>query len=278
MTLSDFLDQSTKRLKQSDIPTARLDTLILIEHITGINRAKILADDKIKLSSKHKNVLNRLIDKRANHIPITQLTKKCEFYSREFYVDKNVMSPRPETEKMIDIFMDLYKSDSRLKSLTKLMIADIGTGSGCIGITIKKECPHVSIELIDDDIKALKVARINVVMHTMHINLLQNDLISGMDGRYQVLLCNLPYVPDKHFINKEARTEPSNAIFGGSDGLDVYRKLFAYIKGFKNKPLYILIEAFPESHSVLRAIANKIGYTQIIRDDFIQLFEYKEKN
>jgi methylase of polypeptide subunit release factors len=90
---------------------------------------------------------------------------------------------------------------------------------------------------------------------------------------YDVLLCNLPYVPDQHTINKSASFEPTNAIFGGNDGLDVYSQLFNQLKNRQNKPLYIITECFPDQQTRLQTIAKGSGYNLVKTKSFISLFE-----
>lgn len=272
MTISEELKWSTKLLKNSGITSSRLDSLILLEHATTIDRAKLLAIDDQQLNKKQKKLFNDLVLQRSKRIPITQLINKCEFYGREFYINEFVMSPRPETEKMIDVFLDLLMTNSQLKKLTHIRLADVGSGSGAIGITVKKEVPKISVDLIDIDKRALKVAKINVVLNTIAINVIENNLLSNMDGKYDVILSNLPYVPDTMTINEEARHEPKKALFSGKDGLDAYREFFNIISEMKNKPLLIITEAFSMMHEQLKALALDSGYKNLISDEFIQAF------
>jgi release factor glutamine methyltransferase len=153
-----------------------------------------------------------------------------------------------------------------------LRIADVGTGSGALGITAQLELPEAAVELLDIDDAALKVAESNVIKFTLGLRALHSDLLSGSSNEYQVLLCNLPYVPDNHGINAAALHEPPIAIFGGPDGLDPYRKLFEQVENMNQQPLLILCESLPPQHEALIAIAAEAGYRQDAEDDFIQAF------
>lgn len=272
-SISYYLKWATTTLSEVKIKTARLDSLILLGHATGLETGQILAHDDQLLTKKQINLFKSLIIERSKHIPITQLTQSCEFYGRFFYINSFVMSPRPETEKMIEIFLDLFKNDTDLKSLKNIYAADIGCGCGAIGITIKKEVPKIKIDLIDIDGKVIQVAKYNVVLNTLSLSTNKNNLIEGLKQRYDVLFCNLPYIPDGMSINDEAEYEPRLAIFGGPDGLNVYRDLFKQINKCQNKPLLILTEALPISHTRLSEIAYRVGYCQLISDDFIQVFK-----
>jgi release factor glutamine methyltransferase len=128
------------------------------------------------------------------------------------------------------------------------------------------------VDLLEIDPKAAQIAKINVEKHTTNISVIRSDLLEASAQDYDVLLCNLPYVPDNFTINQAAMQEPRLAIFGGPDGLDIYRRLFDQVRKLKHQPLYILIESLPPQHSALEAIAADAGYGLRSEDDFIQAF------
>jgi HemK-like putative methylase len=149
----------------------------------------------------------------------------------------------------------------------------VGTGSGALGITAKLELPGASVELLDLDQEALGVAKTNVDLFTLDISVIQTDLLKGSSSNYDVLLCNLPYVPDDYEINTAALHEPRLAIFGGPDGLDLYRKLFKQTRNESSEVLYILTEALPYQHEQLQQIASQHGFSLAGAEGFIQIFE-----
>ena len=274
-TVGEYLKSATDTLNKHSVPTARLDALILMEFILGIDRAKILSNPDQTITRQQINLFNQAISKRSKHMPIAYITHRTEFYGRTFYVDSNVLQPRPETETMIDLFKSLVDGESkyrkRLLLANGLHVADIGTGSGAIGITARLEVENIRIDLMDIDLKALKVAKTNVVLHTIHAKTILADLLPNNDNSYDILLCNLPYIPDNFHINLAAGHEPPIAIFGGKDGLDVYRKLFKLVSNIQHKPLYIFTEALPSSHLKLKALAAMHDYVLMTTEDFIQL-------
>jgi release factor glutamine methyltransferase len=286
MTVGQYLKESTQYLKDNGILTARLDCLVLLEEILNLDRAKLLVDIDLLISPDQKNVLDDLMAKRAKHIPIAQLTNKAEFYGRTFSINSSVLVPRPESETMIDDLIELIKDDKNLNKRhttnhhkhdshkpgeadLPIRILDVGTGSGALGITAKLELQNVGVELSDISNKALEVAKNNVVLHTIGISVIKSDLLEDITSDYDILLANLPYVPDDYNINQAAAHEPKIAIFGGKDGLDLYRQLFSSTLKIHHRPLYILIEALPESHKSLEAIANSSGYIIKKKNDFI---------
>ena len=274
MNVSDWIANATAKLESDGIGTARLDSLVLLEDITNKDRAYLLAHPELELSSKEIVVLTNLLNQRAIHIPLAYVRGKTEFYGRDYVITPSVLEPRPESETMIEQLIKLSKSSSpRLDWSTDIRLADVGSGSGALGITAKLELPNIDVELLDIDEKALEVSKRNVDLFTLSINTILSDLLTNTSHAYDILLCNLPYVPDEHQINEAAMHEPKIAIFGGPDGLDLYRKLFDQVKNSSNKPLYILTECLPPQHDTLHNIAMAGGYSLFDSEDFIQVFE-----
>ena len=281
--------EATQKLTQAGIGTARLDALVLLEDVTGIDRAKLLAEPDMELSPEQVGKLEKLLNRRARHEPLAYIRGKTEFYGREFLLTPAVLEPRPESETMIDLLKELaagsmavpgsghLKTKNSPAEVPGWRIADVGTGSGALGITAKLELPNSQVELLEIDPNAIKVAKTNVDKFTLNISVIKTDLLDGSNQNYDVFLCNLPYVPDYYQINTAALHEPKIAIFGGPDGLDLYRKLFDQIKKLQHHPLYILLEALPPSHQQLTEIARQASYDLIKTEDFIQLF-FKPKS
>lgn len=287
MDLSTFISQSSSVLKNSGIDSNRLDTLILIEHVTHMERSQILAHPEYILSDHELDILNNLVNARSKHKPIAQLTKQSEFFGRKFYINDHVLQPRPETEKIIENLLKVVNEDSEFRhkielpeqqlndnlKLNKLLICDLGCGSGAIGITAALELESAIVELVDIDKEALKVAKINVDLHTIPLKLIRSDLLNETTSAYDIILANLPYVPDKMELNSSAEFEPPIAIFGGPDGLELYKRMFKSLTVKQHRPLYILTESFPKDHDQICVYARLSGYLCTTRDDFIQVFK-----
>jgi release factor glutamine methyltransferase len=142
-----------------------------------------------------------------------------------------------------------------------------------LGITSKLEVPNVAVDLIDIDNKALEVAKKNAKKFEVGVHCIVSDLLTAVTVQYDIMLANLPYVPDNFQVNSAAMHEPKLAIFGGKDGLDVYRKLFLQIASLDRKPQYIFTESLPPQHKSLSSIAESAGFKLTITNDFIQQFE-----
>ncbi|MDB5164390.1 MAG: putative Modification methylase, HemK family [Candidatus Saccharibacteria bacterium] len=268
MDAKSWLEQATTKLQSADIGTARLDALVLLEDCSGKDRSWLLAHPEFELGAEQVAKLEKLLGRRVQHEPLAYLRGRTEFYGREFVISAAVLEPRPESETMIDLLKQLPKLPAKPR------IADVGTGSGALGITAALELPEATVELLEIDEAALQVAKHNVDLFTLPISAAQSDLLASSSQNYDVLLCNLPYVPDAFQINTAALHEPPLAIFGGPDGLDLYRKLFEQIAQLSKQPLYILTEALPTQHNALQQIAEVHNYALSQTDDFIQVFAH----
>ena len=268
MKLEAWLKSAVRQLQAAGIATARLDAFVLLEDELNTNRTHLLAHPELILSPKNIKVLDAQIARRAMHEPLAFVRGKTEFYGREFIISNVVLEPRPESETMIELL-----KTSNLPASPR--IADMGTGSGALGITAQLELPNAQVELLEIDPAAAKIAQKNVIKFATNQTILHSDLLSAAEHPYEVLLCNLPYVPDDHTINQAAMHEPKLAIFGGPDGLDVYRELFQRIDNLQTKPLLILTESLPPQHTSLATLATAHSYVQVAEDDFIQSFRLR---
>jgi release factor glutamine methyltransferase len=276
MRVKEWLEQTTKLLDAAGIATPRLDALVLLEDVAGKDRAWLLAHPEHELSTAQTAKLKKLLNRRAGHEPLAYIRGWSEFYGREFVLTPAVLQPRPESETMIELLKALpvlnRPAGRASKKRTQLRIADVGAGSGALGITAQLELPNCQVDLLEIDPKALQVAQMNVDKFTLGINVVKSNLLARSERNYDILLCNLPYVPDEFQINLAAMQEPRIAIFGGLDGLDLYRRLFKQVSKFPQKPLYILTEALPPQHAELAAIASLASYKLQQTSDFIQVF------
>jgi release factor glutamine methyltransferase len=266
MDAQSWVTRATAQLRAADIATARLDCLVLLEDACGRDRSWLLAHPEFELSPKQATTLDEQIARRAGHEPLAYIRGHTEFYGREFIINQHVLEPRPETETMIDLLKAL-PLDARKN------IVDVGTGSGTIAITAALELGECTVLATDIDPACLDVARQNCEQHKATVNLFEGDLLTPVADRLEpgaILLCNLPYVPNGHQLNKAAMNEPRLAIFGGEDGLDLYRRLFQQIDSLAHKPTHILTESLPFQHEALAELAQQHGYEVSETNDFIQ--------
>ena len=264
VTVRNWLANATVSLKGAGIATARLDALVLLEDALSKDRVLILAHPETQIDNKTEVSLNKKIAQRAGHTPLAYIRGRTEFYGREFAVTPHTLVPRPETETMIEMLKTLPLPANPA-------IADIGTGSGCIGITAALELPNARVSLYDIDEEALKVAKKNLQLLGAKVTCQKADLLERVTN-IDVLLANLPYVPERYAINQAAEHEPKHAIFAGKDGLNLYRRFWEQIASLPQKPLFVLTESLPPQHADLAGIAKSAGYEPYQTQDFIQVF------
>jgi release factor glutamine methyltransferase len=275
MTVNNWLLQASHDLEKAEVETAHLDALILLEDCVARDRAWLLAHLDYQLSAPQVRSLKKLLTRRAMHEPLAYVRGRCEFYNHEFVLTSSVLQPRPESEVFIELLQTLLHSDDlRSNSATPIRITDVGTGSGALGITAALEVPNSHVELLEIDPQAVEVAQTNVDKFTLNISVIRSDLLTSARQPADILLCNLPYVPDDYQVNRAALYEPSIALFGGEDGLDIYRRLFNQVRQHKFKPLFILTESFEFQHKSLEKIAGSVGYRLVKTHDFVQVFQY----
>lgn len=205
MKLKDWLDQAVKRLESAGIGSARLDALILLEDDLQKDKSFLLAHPELVLSVTRRKRLDSKLKRRARHVPMAYIRGFSEFYGRRFKVNKYVLEPRPESETMIDLLKRLHLPEP-------VFIADVGTGSGCLGITAALEIKNSRVDLYDIDASALAVAKHNSALHELKLKAYKKDLLKNPARFYDVVLANLPYVPDNYQINQAAAMEPRIAI------------------------------------------------------------------
>jgi release factor glutamine methyltransferase len=263
--LEKWLPKAKQRLEAAGIGSARLDVLILLEDELERDRAQLLAHPELEISQTKLKKLDAKLKRREKHQPLAYIRGFSEFYGRKFYVNRHVLEPRPESETMIELFTKLPLSG-------KTAVADVGTGSGALGITAALEKHLTEVDLYDIDASVLAVAKHNVHIHELNLKIYKRDLLSRAHRRYDVVLANLPYVPDYYKINQAAAMEPRLAIFGGRDGLDIYRRFFAQLHRLHQPSKFVLTESLPPQHESLAGIAEKNGYKLLQSQDFIQLY------
>jgi release factor glutamine methyltransferase len=291
MLIAELIADTVRKLELVGVITARLDTLVLLEDTIKRDRAWILAHPEHSLQGSTLQKLEEQIARRAKHEPLAYIRGKSEFYGREFMVTADTLQPRAETETMIDLLSKIPDLRSGVPE-KKTIIIDVGTGSGCLAITAALEVGRwrldagkakIQVYATDISAKALKIAEQNAKNLKANVTFLHGNLlqplseIRDLKSEIFVLLANLPYVPTNYPVNKAATHEPAIALFGGDDGLDLYREMFKQISDqgsvISEKPEYIFTESLLTQHAELAQIAKKNGYIQTAEQDLIQFFE-----
>ena len=283
MSIYQWLKSSEKLFHSANIPTARLDAELLLAHELRVNRSYLHTHLDTPLQRQSLQRLERMILRRVAHEPIAYILGRQEFYGREFIVSPDTLTPRPETETMIELLLKAANG-IQFGQVENLEIIDVGTGSGCIVITAALELTKISdlpsstfYTGLDISDKALEIARKNALKLGVRIDFRTFDITKEALRIHsykttRIVLANLPYIPNYFHINLAASHEPPFAIYGGKDGLDYYRSLF---EGVSTADV-VLTESLPPQHPMLQSIAEKHGFRQHEESDFIQVFSAKK--
>jgi len=237
--MNNLIQDSLIKLKQNNINNPELDLRILLKHASKNNNEIILSNlniDNIDID-KFKTSLQKRIDRH----PIAKIINNKSFWKYDFYVNNFVLDPRPETELIIAEVLNIYKN----KNL-QLKILDIGTGSGCIAISLAKEYKNAEITAIDVSQEALEVAAKNLKIHNC-VKQIQLKLIDfkNIDSKFDLIVSNPPYLTNDQFENADPEVknfEPKLALVGGDDGLEFYREYSNTLQNLMNINSYFICE------------------------------------
>lgn len=253
-TISQWLDDTTTILKKTST-TPRLDAEILLCDEIDVTRAWLIAHPDVSVITMSEVSLRRKVARRSAGEPLAYIRGTQEFYGRPFSVNKNVLVPRPESESMIELIVKHCKVRENLR------IADVGSGSGCLGITMALELKTPFVDLYDNDESTFVVSRRNCRLYkTLRPNFYLSDLLTDYHGPYDIILANLPYVPENYPINISATFEPRNALFVPGDGLELYRQLFNLLRQREEQPMYVVVECLEQQQPLLDSIALDKNY------------------
>jgi release factor glutamine methyltransferase len=227
-TVRQVLEQGIQRLIRAGQASPRLEARVLLSYVLGVETAMLYAYPEREVSLEQEQQLLSLIERRAHGEPVAYLIGHKEFYGLDFLVDKRVLIPRPETELLVEAALENIRS--RLNAGQIPIVADIGTGSGAIPITLavkERRLPYLYATDISAD--ALEVARLNCKQHGVErrIRLLQGDLVEPLPEPVDILTANLPYVGTdemKALAHDVVDYEPHLALFSGPSGLDLLQR------------------------------------------------------
>lgn len=203
--------------------SASLDAQVLLANILERDRAWLLAHPETPLNVEQFHAFEKGVTRLEEGEPLPYVLGEWEFSGLPFYVTADVLIPRPETELLVDSALDWLKTHPESRRAV-----DVGTGSGCIAVTLAANVPDFHILATDISSKALAVARSNVERHNLagHVTLQQGDLLSGIEGTFDLICANLPYIPTQMLKTLDVyRREPTLALDGGMEGLDLITRL-----------------------------------------------------
>ena len=226
MNIQTLLNQASKTLKQLSNTSSKLDSEILLSKIIKKNRKYLILNSNEELKKENIKSFNYLVKRRKKGEPIAYLINKKEFWKQNFYINQNVLIPRPDTETLVEETLKLFNVNSKLNML------DIGTGSGCILLSILKERRNFFGTGIDISKKAINVARFNAKMHQLsnRVKFYNSDVDKFLIGKYDLVVSNPPYIKrqDLKYLEVDVKGfEPKLALDGGKDGFSEITKIIS---------------------------------------------------
>lgn len=227
MLVSEALKYGMEELKKHAVTDFKSDTSLLLEHSTGLDFRKYFLNRDKSLSFEEEALFRQCLRRRITGEPVQYITNKAYLMGHEFYVDRNVLIPRYDTEILVDTVLRHTKPEMKL--------LDLCTGSGCILISVMKECPDLLGVGSDISAGALEIAQRNANAHKVSPKLVESDLFERINGMYDVIVSNPPYIDKKDMeeLQREVREyEPHLALYGGEDGMDYYRRIIGESKDY----------------------------------------------
>ena len=262
-SIAETILEGAHRLRKAGVPEARREAGSLLGYVLGRDRSFILTHVEDAISEEQAERFRECLERRAQGEPLQYITANQEFFGLDFEVTKDVLIPRPETELLIETALKL------LTPSADAFICDVGTGSGCIVITLMQQLKQARAVAIDISLDALAVARRNAVRHSVaeRIDFVHSDCFAALNSRelrpsFDLIVSNPPYVEDGAMadLQREVRDfEPRSALAAGADGLDIIRSLLLEAPSFLKTGGYFLFEiGFNQAAAVEQLLDPKI--------------------
>jgi release factor glutamine methyltransferase len=268
MNIENILDKASKQLNSLNIKNANLDCEVLLSNTINKDREYLILNLKQNLDKKYIDFFYNLIERRKKGEPVAYLIKKKEFWKEMFYVNKDVLIPRPDTEHLIEAVIKYTDEDS------KLHILDIGTGSGCILLSILKERKKFNGTGIDISKKSINISRYNA--KELKLNNRAKFYVSDVDnfliGKYDIVISNPPYIENlslKYLDRDVINFEPKVALNGGKDGFsEIIKVINKSSTLIKKNGIFILEIGYNQKNKAIQMLKNKGFYIKKVLKDY----------
>jgi len=264
MNLDNTVKKASQILKNHNIHSHELDAQIILSSIMGVKRESLITNNEINISKKIMEKYDSAIKRRIKKEPVAYIIGKKEFWSEDFMVNHGTLIPRPETELLIYKIINFFKNK-------KINILDIGTGSGCILLSILKELNFSRGIGIDISAKAIQMAKVN----SKNLNLFYRSKFKVIDlnkfniGKYDLIVSNPPYIPSRDIKNLSkdiTNYEPLTALNGGSDGLDLIKKVIYKSNHLLKREGLLALEIGHSQYQRVSYILRSNGYREMSKE------------
>ena len=268
-TVQEVLTSGTEYLETRGVEGARHSMQSLMVHVLGCNKTWLYLHYEDPVPEDKLAPLRDLLKQRAQGVPLQHLLGSTEFYRREFRTDARALIPRPETEELVEFALQMAP---RRRSMRVL---DMGCGSGVIGITLALELARQAPEVVMVDVSeaALSLSLENATALGARVKTYRSNLFAAWDipeegavqppeGRFDLVLANLPYVPEGEAVSIEVQHDPATALYGGPDGLEVVRRFLKDALPHLAGRALVMLEAGHDQGAAVREMMEALGYTQ----------------
>ena len=247
MRTTDLVNSAAKFIQihtNQSYQESKIEAEEIFMHVLGINKSKIYTNISISMTKDEHDQISRILKKRKSDIPLSYVLKKHSFYNHEFFVDENVLIPRPETENIIDQI--ITQGDELYRDIKRCNFLDAGCGSGCVGITLAIERPNWNIFLSDINMNAINVAKKNShLLNQQNIKFICGDWLKPFKPKsLDFIFSNPPYIAlsDQRIAKSVLNNEPHSALFSGVDGLNDIKKIILSSKKILSDQGILLME------------------------------------
>ncbi|MGM0673522.1 MAG: peptide chain release factor N(5)-glutamine methyltransferase [Spirochaetota bacterium] len=260
MTVRDAVIEATDRLRAAGVQTPYLDATVLLSFCMGVTKEHLFAEFLTPIGETTLSNYRDTLEKRAAGVPVSYIRRQKEFYGRDFYVDERSLVPRPETETLVEVALEIIDEHGSGRVL------DCCSGSGCIAVTLKAERPEpdiVASELSED---AREVFRLNSRrILGRELECITSDLLQDVEGGFDLIVSNPPYLRSEEVaqMRESGRPEPPEALDGGKDGLELIRRLIREALYSLNPYGYLVIELDDDQNGCVRRLMEDHGYRKV---------------
>ena len=251
MNLRELWVDTKKELDSSNISDSGIESEVIIRKVLDLDRNNFFATLDNPIPMRKTSQIKKNLQQRISGIPLSYITKNREFFGIDFFVNENVLIPRQESELLVEKVISFCEKQKE----TKFTIADIGTGSGALAISIAKNLNNVNLIATDISNKALQIAKKNAknINVSRKISFLRSNLLENLKTPVDVIVANLPYIStsEMHTLSLEVKKEPKRALLGGENGTDLIAKLIRQSPKHLKKNGKLILEISPSQKNIV---------------------------
>lgn len=256
MNIKSAINGIAKKLKSHKISLPNLEARIIMMHVLNKTQEYLVLNSDEDLSNNSLNTIESIVSRRIKLEPLAYIIGRKEFFGRDFFIDSNVLIPRPDSEIVIEAILENNHQNPK--------ILDLGTGSGCLIITLMLEIPNSTAIAVDISTKAIEIAQKNAQRYSLDINFLLSDWFENLQENqlFDIIISNPPYIArNSKEISKETMLyEPSNALFADNDGLECYHRIAKNAYKFLHPNGSIYLEIGYDQEKKVTEIYEKAGF------------------